>query len=66
LLLLGKTLFFIKKKNNMNLIQRDWAIQLEEDRDMILDVRTEDEFNEGIIATAINFTSIKPSFCRSY
>jgi rhodanese-related sulfurtransferase len=40
----------------MNLIQEDWAIQLEEDRDaVILDVRTEDEFNEGIIATAINF-----------
>jgi rhodanese-related sulfurtransferase len=28
----------------MNLIQEDWAIQLEEDRDaVILDVRTEDE-----------------------
>jgi predicted sulfurtransferase len=58
--------FFIKKKNNMNLIQEDWAIQLEEDRDMILDVRTEDEFNEGIIATAINFDIHSTSFCRSY
>jgi rhodanese-related sulfurtransferase len=32
----------------MNLIQEDWAIQLEEDRDAVmLEVRTEDEFNEG-------------------
>jgi rhodanese-related sulfurtransferase len=41
------------------------AIQLEEDRDMILDVRTEDEFNEGIIATAINFTSIAQAFVEA-
>jgi rhodanese-related sulfurtransferase len=39
----------------MNLLQEDWATQLEEDRDaVILDVRTEDEYNEGIIDSAIN------------
>jgi rhodanese-related sulfurtransferase len=32
---------------------------------MILDVRTEDEFNEGIIATAINFDIHKAAFVEA-
>ena len=39
----------------MNLTQEDWIAQLEEDENaVILDVRTEDEYNEGIIANSIN------------
>lgn len=39
----------------MNLTQEDWIAQLEEDDNaVILDVRTEDECDEGIIPNAIN------------
>jgi rhodanese-related sulfurtransferase len=39
----------------MNLTQEDWVSQFEADENaVILDVRTEDEFNEGFIANAIN------------
>ena len=39
----------------MNLSQEDWIAQFEADENaVILDVRTEDEYNEGIIANAIN------------
>lgn len=39
----------------MNLTQEDWIAQLEEDGNaVILDVRTEDECDEGIIPNAIN------------
>ena len=39
----------------MNLQQEDWINQLEQDTNaVILDVRTEDECNEGIIPQAIN------------
>jgi rhodanese-related sulfurtransferase len=39
----------------MNLTQQDWVAQLENDKNsVILDVRTEDEFNTGSIANAIN------------
>ena len=39
----------------MNLTQEDWIAQLEADEDaVILDVRTEDECDEGIIPNAIN------------
>lgn len=39
----------------MNLTQEDWVSQLNADPNaVILDVRTEDEFNEGIIPNAIN------------
>lgn len=39
----------------MNLTQEDWISQLEEDGNaVILDVRTEDEYNDGIIPNAIN------------
>jgi rhodanese-related sulfurtransferase len=39
----------------MNLTQEDWVSQFKADENaVILDVRTEDEFNEGFIANAIN------------
>ena len=39
----------------MNLTQEDWIAQLEaDDNAVILDVRTEDECDEGIIPNAIN------------
>jgi rhodanese-related sulfurtransferase len=39
----------------MNLTQEDWVSQFEaDDNAVILDVRSEDEFNEGFIANAIN------------
>lgn len=39
----------------MNLTQEDWVSQLEADENsIILDVRTENEYNEGIISDAIN------------
>lgn len=44
----------------MNLRQEDWASQLEADSNaVILDVRTEDEWNEGIIPDAINIDIYK-------
>jgi rhodanese-related sulfurtransferase len=40
----------------MNLTQEDWIAQYESDENaVILDVRTEMEFNEGFIDNAINF-----------
>ncbi len=51
-------LIFVEKK--MNLSQQDWVFQLENDENtVILDVRTEDEFNEGSIAGAINIDIYK-------
>jgi len=39
----------------MNLTQEDWIEQLEADSNaVILDVRTEQEYNDGFIASAIN------------
>lgn len=39
----------------MDLTQEDWSTQLEADENaVILDVRTEDEYNDGIIGGAIN------------
>lgn len=39
----------------MNLEQQDWVSQFEgDDNAVILDVRTEDEWNDGIIENAIN------------
>lgn len=39
----------------MNLNQQDWVSQLEADENaVILDVRTEDEWNDGYIPNAIN------------
>ncbi|MEI7508043.1 MAG: rhodanese-like domain-containing protein [Flavobacterium sp.] len=38
----------------MNLSQKEWALQLEADKNaIILDVRTDDEWNDGIIPGAI-------------
>lgn len=39
----------------MNLTQEDWVLQLEADENsVILDVRTEDECNNGVIPNSIN------------
>ena len=39
----------------MNLTQEDWVLQLEADENsVILDVRTEDECNQGVIPNSIN------------
>ena len=39
----------------MDLTQEDWAAKLNADLDaVVVDVRTEDEFNEGIIPNAVN------------
>jgi rhodanese-related sulfurtransferase len=44
----------------MNLSQDDWTSQLEADTNaVILDVRTEDECNEGIIPNSINIDIYK-------
>jgi rhodanese-related sulfurtransferase len=44
----------------MNLSQKDWTAQLESDeKAIILDVRTEDEWNDGIIPNAINIDIYK-------
>jgi rhodanese-related sulfurtransferase len=46
----------------MNLTQEDWVSNLEADANaVILDVRTEDECNDGIIANAINIDIHKGS-----
>jgi rhodanese-related sulfurtransferase len=38
----------------MNLSQEDWVLNLKEMQRGNLDVRTEDEYNDGIISNAIN------------
>jgi rhodanese-related sulfurtransferase len=44
----------------MNLSQQDWAKQLDSDNNaVILDVRTEEECNDGIIPNAINIDIYK-------
>ncbi len=44
----------------MNLTQEDWSKKLETDENaVVLDVRTEDEYNEGIIRDAINLDIYK-------
>jgi len=44
----------------MNLRQEDWITQLEQDENaVVLDVRTEEEYNEGIIPKAINIDIYK-------
>jgi rhodanese-related sulfurtransferase len=43
-------MYFCKKIKDMNLPQEVWVDQLKNDENaVILDVRTEDEFNEGMI-----------------
>ncbi len=44
----------------MNLTQEDWWSKLQQDENaVILDVRTEDEWNDGIIPNAINIDIYK-------
>lgn len=44
----------------MNLTQQDWVSQLTQDPNaVILDVRTEDEYNDGRIADAVNLDIYK-------
>ncbi len=44
----------------MNLSQQDWISQLENDKNaIILDVRTEEEYGEGIIGNAMNIDIYK-------
>lgn len=51
---------FLKKKYPMNLSQQEWAQQLAADPNaVILDVRTPEECNEGIIPNAINIDIYK-------
>ena len=48
------------KKIVMNLAQEVWVSQLEYDKNaVILDVRTEDEYNEGMIKGAVNIDIYK-------
>jgi len=55
LLLLSENIVFLQKNITMNLTQEDWVSQFEADENaVILDVRTEAEFNEGSIPDAIN------------
>lgn len=45
---------YFYKKNNMDLSQSDWAAQLEKDNNaVIIDVRTPEEWSEGIIPNAL-------------
>ena len=47
----------------MNLTQDDWVTQLKADENsVILDVRTEAEFNEGSIPDAVNFDIYQGQF----
>ena len=44
----------------MNLSQQDWILRLDSDNNaIIIDVRTEDEFNDGMIPNAINIDIFK-------
>ena len=55
LLLLNENIVFLQKNITMNLTQEDWVSQFEADENaVILDVRTEAEYNEGSIPNAIN------------
>lgn len=53
--LFRKNIVFLQKNITMNLTQEDWVSQYEADENaVILDVRTENEYNEGSIANSIN------------
>ena len=53
--LFRKNIVFLQKNITMNLTQEDWVSQYEADENaVILDVRTENECNEGSIANSIN------------
>ena len=54
LLLFAKMVYFYQK-NAMDLTQEDWVSQFEADQNAVmLDVRTEDECDQGIIESSIN------------
>jgi rhodanese-related sulfurtransferase len=51
---MNNKVYLLLKYLNMDLSQEDWKAKLENDPNaVILDVRTEDEWNEGIIPNAI-------------
>jgi rhodanese-related sulfurtransferase len=53
--LLPKNIVFLQKNDTMDLPQEEWVSQYEADENaVILDVRTENECNDGIIADSIN------------
>ena len=58
-----KTVYFYQK-NAMDLTQEDWVSQFEADQNAVmLDVRTEDECDQGIIESSINIDIYKgPEF----
>ena len=64
LLLFAKNGVFLTKKYTMDLTQEDWVSQFEADQNaVILDVRTEDECDQGIIESSINIDIYKgPEF----
>ena len=53
--LINRNVVILQKTHIMNLSQEDWVNQLAADENaVILDVRTEDEFNDGYIENAVN------------
>ena len=53
-------MYFCKKIIDMNLVQEVWVDQLKmDDNAVIIDVRTEDEFKEGMILGALNIDIYK-------
>ena len=49
-----------EKKHFMDLSQKEWELQLKEDTNaIVLDVRTKNEWDEGIIPNAINIDIYK-------
>jgi len=53
--LINRNVVILQKTHIMNLSQEDWVNQLAADENaVILDVRTEDEFNDGYIENALN------------
>ncbi len=58
----GKNGVFLPKNNTMDLTQEDWVSQFEADQNAVmLDVRTEDECDQGIIESSINIDIYKGS-----
>lgn len=52
---INRNVVILQKTHIMNLSQEDWVNQLAADENaVILDVRTEDEFNDGYIENALN------------
>jgi rhodanese-related sulfurtransferase len=50
----------LKKNNRMDLSQKEWVSQLQDDVNaVIIDVRTEEEYMDGMIPNALNFDIYK-------